>query len=98
MTQQHHLNFEPFHMGMRNHVASIQKYRKKTIFGKIKKSLSAVFHDLVRRARARLRKGTWVPTMDHVHMLISITPKYSVAEVIGFNKGKSSIWIAQNVY
>ena len=33
---------------------------------------------------------------DHVHMLVSIPPKYSVAEVIGFIKGKSSIWIAQN--
>src|ERR1700750_1981167 len=34
---------------------------------------------------------------DHVHMLISIPPKYSVAEVIGYLKGKSSIWVAQNV-
>ena len=34
---------------------------------------------------------------DHVHMLISVPPKYSVAEVIGYLKGKSSIWIAQNV-
>ena len=34
---------------------------------------------------------------DHVHMLISIPPKYSVAEVIGYLKGKSSIWIARNV-
>jgi putative transposase len=34
---------------------------------------------------------------DHVHMLISIPPKYSVAEVFGYLKGKSSIWIAQNV-
>ena len=34
---------------------------------------------------------------DHVHMLVSIPPKYSVAEVIGFIKGKSSIWIAQNI-
>jgi putative transposase len=34
---------------------------------------------------------------DHVHMLISIPPKYSVAEVTGYLKGKSSIWIAQNV-
>ena len=34
---------------------------------------------------------------DYVHMLISIPPKYSVAEVIGYLKGKSSIWIAQNV-
>ena len=34
---------------------------------------------------------------DHVHVLVSIPPKYSVAEVIGFIKGKSSIWIAQNI-
>ena len=34
---------------------------------------------------------------DHVHMLLSIPPKYSVAEVIGFLKGKSSTWIAQNI-
>ena len=36
-------------------------------------------------------------TSDHVHILISIPPKYSVAEVIGYLKGKSSIWVAQNV-
>jgi putative transposase len=34
---------------------------------------------------------------DHVHMLISTPPKYSVAEVIGYLKAKNSIWIAQNV-
>ena len=34
---------------------------------------------------------------DHVHVLISIPPKYSVAQIIGYMKGKSSIWIAQNV-
>ena len=34
---------------------------------------------------------------DHVHMLISIPPKYSVAQIIGYMKGKSSIWMAQNV-
>ena len=44
---------------------------------------------------ARNEEGNLLP--DHVHMLISIPPKHSVAEVIGFLKGKSSIWIAQNV-
>ena len=39
--------------------------------------------------------GTW--TQYSMHILISIPPKYSVAEVIGYLKGKSSIWIAQNV-
>jgi putative transposase len=68
---------------------------QKTIFGKIKKSLGAVFHDLARRRESRIEEGYLMP--DHVHMLISIPPKYSVAEVIGFIKGKSSIWIAQNV-
>ena len=34
---------------------------------------------------------------DHVHILISVPPKYSVSEVVGYLKGKSSIWIAQNV-
>jgi putative transposase len=43
----------------------------------------------------RIEEGHLMP--DHVHMLISIPPKYSVSEVIGYLKGKSSIWIAQNV-
>ena len=34
---------------------------------------------------------------DHVHMLVSMPPKYSVAHVVGFIKGKGSIWVAQNV-
>ena len=48
-----------------------------------------------RRRESKIEDGHLMP--DHVHMLISIPPKYSVAEVIGFMKGKSSIWIAQNV-
>jgi putative transposase len=53
-----------------------------------------VFHDLARR-ECRIKEGHLMT--DHVHMLVSIPPKYSVAEVIGFIKGKSSIWIAQNI-
>ena len=73
----------------------IPKYRKKAIFGVIKKRLGDVFHELARRRESKIEEGHLMP--DHVHMLISIPPKYSVAEVIGFMKGKSSIWIAQNV-
>ena len=58
------------------------------VFGKIKKNLGAVFHDLARRRECRIEAGHLMP--DHVHMLVSIPPKYSVAEVIGFIKGKSS--------
>jgi putative transposase len=50
---------------------------------------------LSERKECRIEEGHLMP--DHVHMLISIPPKYSVSEVIGYLKGKSSIWIAQNV-
>jgi putative transposase len=68
------------------------KYRKRLLFGKIKRHLGPVFHDLARRKECRIEK---VP--DHVHILIPIPPKYSVARTIGYIKEKSSIWIAQNV-
>ena len=71
------------------------KYRKKLLFGKIKRHLGQVFYDLARRKECRIEEGHLMP--DHVHMLISIPPKYSVAQIIGYMKGKSSIWIAQNV-
>ena len=69
------------------HVVFTPKYRKKLLFGKIKRHLGQVFH--------RIEEGHLMP--DHVHMLISIPPKCSVAQIIGYMKGKSSIWIAQNV-
>ena len=84
MTQQHHLNCT---WDCKYHVVFIPKYRKKAIFGKIKKNLGAVFHDLARRRECRIEEGHLMA--DHVHMLLSIPPKYSVAEVIGFLKGKS---------
>src|SRR5271166_3173810 len=84
MTQQHHLNHATW--DCKYHVVFIPKYRKKAVFGKIKKNLGAVFHDLARRRECRIEEGHLMP--DHVHMLVSIPPKYSVAEVIGFIKGQ----------
>jgi putative transposase len=77
------------------HVVFTPKYRKKVLFGKIKQQLGQVFHDLARRKECRVEEGHLMA--DHVHMLISIPPKYAVAQTIGYLKGKSSIWIAQNV-
>ena len=57
--------------------------------------LNHVIHELAKRKECKIEEGHLMP--DHVHMLISIPPKYSVAEVIGYLKGKSSIWVAQNV-
>ena len=58
------------------------KYRKKVLFGQIRRHLNTVFHDLAQRKECRIEEGHLMP--DHVHMLISIPPKYSVsvAEVI----------------
>jgi putative transposase len=77
------------------HVVFTPKYRKKLLFGQIRRHLGTVFHELARRKECKIEEGHLMP--DHVHILISIPPKYSVAEVIGYLKGKSSIWIAQNI-
>jgi putative transposase len=73
----------------------ISKYRKKAIFDSVNKRLGEVFHDLARRRKRKRKEGHLMA--DHLHLLISIPPKNSVAEMIGFMKGKSSIWIARNV-
>ena len=75
------------------HVVFIPKYRRKALFGAIKKELGVIFKDLARQKESTIEEGHVMP--DHVHMLISIPPKYSVASVIGFIKGKSAIQIAR---
>ena len=75
------------------HVVFIPKYRKKRIFGQIKKYLGEVLHRLAEQRESRIEEGHLMS--DHVHMMISIPPKYSVAQVIGYIKGKSAIHIAR---
>ncbi len=75
------------------HVVWIPKYRRKTLFGELRSNLVEVFHELARRRESKIVEGHLQP--DHVHMLISIPPKYSVAHVIGYMKGKSAIHIAR---
>lgn len=77
------------------HIVFTPKYRKKEIYGFIRRELKDVFHRLAQQKECRIEEGYLM--LDHVHMLISIPPKHSVAHVLGFLKGKSSIWIAQNV-
>jgi putative transposase len=71
----------------------IPKYRRKTLFGELRSNLVEVFHELARQRESKIVEGHLQP--DHVHMLISIPPKYSVAHVIGYMKGKSAIHIAR---
>ena len=62
-------------------------------FGNIPKQLGTIFHELARQKECRIIEGHLLP--DHVHLCISIPPKYAVASVIGFLKGKSAIAIAR---
>ena len=75
------------------HIVFIPKYRKKAIFGQIRTELGEVFHRLARQKECVIEEGHLMP--DHVHMMISIPPKYAVSQVIGFIKGKSAIHIAR---
>ena len=75
------------------HIVFIPKYRKKVLFGQIRKEMGEVFHRLARQKESLIEEGHLMP--DHVHMMISIPPKYAVSHVIGFIKGKSAIHIAR---
>ena len=76
------------------HVVFIPKYRKKRIFGALRTELGAVFRRLAMQKESEIEEGHVMP--DHVHMLISIPPKYSVSSVVGYIKGKSAIHIARH--
>ncbi len=76
------------------HVVWIPKYRRKALYGQLRKYLGQVFKELARNRESEVLEGHLM--LDHVHMLMSIPPKYSVAQVIGYIKGKSAIHIARN--
>ena len=75
------------------HVVFVPKKRKKRQYGAVRRFLAKVFHELARQRGSKIIRGNM--EQDHVHMLISIPPKYSVSEVIGYIKGKSAIAIAR---
>jgi REP-associated tyrosine transposase len=75
------------------HVVCIPKYRRKVLYGEVRGSLGAIFHELAKQKECRIVEGHLLP--DHVHMCIEIPPKYAVAAVIGCLKGKSSLAIAR---
>jgi len=75
------------------HVVFIPKYRRKTIFGQIRRDLGDVLRRLAEQKESRIEEGHVMA--DHVHMMISIPPKHAVSQVIGYIKGKSAIHIAR---
>jgi putative transposase len=75
------------------HVVFIPKCRRKALYVELRKELGNVFRTLAEQRESRVEEGHLRP--DHVHVLLSIPPKYSVAQVVGFIKGKSAIHIAR---
>ena len=75
------------------HVVFIPKCRRKTLYGELRKQLGEVFRALAQHKESRIEEGHLMP--DHVHMMISIPPKYAVSNVVGYIKGKSAIHMAR---
>jgi putative transposase len=75
------------------HVIFIPKWRRKTLYKELRQHLGEVFRRLAEQKQSRIEEGHLM--VDHVHMMISIPPKYAVSEVVGFIKGKSAIHLAR---
>ena len=75
------------------HLVFVPKLRKKILYGKIREFLIPKFRELALQKDCKIIKGNMV--QDHVHMLIEIPPKYSVAEIVGYIKGKSAIAVVR---
>ena len=75
------------------HVVFIPKCRRKTLYVQLRRDLGEVFHRLAAQKESKILEGHLMA--DHVHMMISIPPKYAVSQVVGFIKGKSAIHLAR---
>lgn len=69
------------------HVVFAPKYRRMVIYGQIKKDIGQILRKLCEQKGVEIIEAEACP--DHIHMLLSIPPKYSVAQIMGYLKGKS---------
>ena len=76
------------------HIVWIPKCRKKVLYGQLRRHLGVVLRQLAQHRESEVIEGHLMP--DHVHILISIPPKYAVSQVVGYIKGKSAIHIARS--
>ena len=77
------------------HVVIVPKFRKRTLYGHVKKRAGEILRDLCRQCGVELLEGHLMP--DHVHMCLRVPPTFSIAFVIGFLKGKSAVRIHRSV-
>ena len=75
------------------HLVFIPKCRRRTLYVELRPYLREVFRQLAAQRESRIEEGHML--VDHVHMMISIPPKYSVSQVVGYIKGKSAIHLAR---
>ncbi len=75
------------------HVVFIPKCRRKALYKELRRHLAEIFRQLAVQKESRIEEGHL--QLDHVHMMISIPPKYAVSQVIGYIKGKSAIHLAR---
>ena len=75
------------------HIVFIPKKRQKVIYGGLRRYIGEVLHELAERRNCKIEEGHLMP--DHVHMCVSIPPKYAVSNIVGYLKGKTAIAIAR---
>ena len=73
------------------HIVFAPKYRRQVIYGKIKADIGQILRKLCQHKGIEIIEANACP--DHIHMLVSIPPKYSVSQIMGYLKGKSSLMI-----
>ncbi len=77
------------------HIVIIPKYRKKVFYGKMRRKVGRILRELCEQKGVDMLEGHAMP--DHIHLCLSIPPKYSVSHTIGFLKGKSAIKIHRDL-
>ena len=78
------------------HVVFVPKYRRRAIYGNLRKQIGGILRDLCQQQGVEIVEGHAMP--DHIHLCLSIPPKYSVANTVGFLKGKSAIRIHRECF
>ncbi len=78
------------------HVVILPKYRKKVMYGKLRRGIGEILRSLCRQKDIEMEEGNAMP--DHIHMLLSVPPKYSIAMAIGYLKGKSAVRIHRELF
>ena len=73
------------------HIVFAPKYRRQIIYGRIKEDVGKILRELCERKGIEIIEATLC--VDHIHMLVRIPPKFSVSEIMGYLKGKSSLMI-----